>query len=409
MWINGDRLWSRLEELYKVGADPEGGCTRFSYTPEYLEGCGLVGKWMKEAGMTVSYDGAGNLIGRKEGTDPTAPVVALGSHIDTVKCAGMFDGCFGVLGAIEIVQAICDAGLAHRHPIEILVFCEEEGSRFGAGLLGSRAVNGSIGKEFLYEKIDLDGKPIAEGFLAIGLDPERLEEARKPVGYYKCYLEMHIEQGCVLERNGAQLGVVSGIAGYQWLKAKVKARADHAGATPMDLRSDALIPAALVVTETEKIAHEIGGTLVATVGRLNVLPGNVNVVPGEVEMTFDIRDIYMDKIDLAVARIKEAFARICAERGVFGEMEESIRTESVILPDHMTGAIEAAVQKSGATYRKLMSGAAHDAQMMAKITDVGMMFVPSKDGLSHSTKEWSEKADLVACANVMLETVLGLV
>jgi allantoate deiminase len=406
--INSERLRTRLNELAQYGRDPEGGWTRFSFTDEYRRACEQVMVWMREAGMRASFDAAGNIIGRKEGTDPGAPAVAMGSHIDTVRHGGMFDGCFGVLGAIEIVQTISENGLSHRHPIEILVFSEEEGSRFGAGLLGSKALIGKIDRDFLRRHRDAEGRTIAEGFRDAGFDPDRIEEARKPVGHYKCYFEMHIEQGSVLEAHQEKIGIVEGISGYVWLEASIRGKADHAGATPMDLRSDALIPASRMVLEAEKIARQTGERTVVTVGRLQVSPNGINVVPGAVDLTFDIRDLSMEKVDQAAEAVKKAFHEICAERGVTGEIRETIRSEASLLSSDMVRLLERTAQKTCAPCRRMISGAAHDAQMMAKITDTAMLFVPSRNGVSHSPEEWSDIRDMAVCAQALLDAVTEL-
>lgn len=407
--INTDRLDSRLILLSLIGQDPEGGWSRFSFTEEYVEACELVKKWMEEAGMTVNYDAAGNLIGRKEGKNPNLPPIAIGSHIDTVKNGGMFDGAFGVIGAIEVVQVIKECNIEHEHPIEVIAFSEEEGSRFGAGLLGSRAMSGKIGKEFLYEKVDCNGETIAEGFRKMGMDPERIEKARKEKGYYKSYLEMHIEQGKILDTNNISVGIVQGICGYVWLKAKFEGNADHAGATPMSLRNDAIVPAAEMIIRTEEIAKEAGDGIVATVGQIKVVPNSINVVPGYAEITFDVRSIDMDNIDAVIERIVTAMDEVCKERGVKGTIEESIRSESVKLPKHMIELVNEAAVKTGCTFQSIVSGAAHDAQMMTAITDVAMIFVPSIGGISHSPYEETSIEDLSAGNQVLLNAVLSLI
>lgn len=407
--INETRLKNHLDALAEFGRDERGGWTRFSFTPEYLEARNLVQKWMEEAGMAVRVDAAGNLIGRLEGLDSSLPVVAAGSHIDTVKNGGKFDGNFGVLGAIEVVQTIKENGLPHKHPIEVIVFVEEEGGRFGAGLFGSRAMNGQVDKEFLFSRKDKDGVTIADAFKATGLDPDKIAEARINPGYYKAYFEMHIEQGAVLDSLGISIGVVEGIAAPVWLKALLNGRADHAGATPMNLRRDALVAASELVVVAERIAKEVGGSAVATVGKLTVLPGGANVVPGQVEMIFDIRDIYDEQREKVIVGVKTTFQEVCKKRSIDYEMEEMIKIDPVILPPHMTGLIEeAAKEVVGAFYHRMVSGAGHDAQIMAKITDVAMIFVPSKDGLSHCPDEWTEMADMAAATQVLLQALLKI-
>lgn len=403
--INAERLMTHLNQLAEIGRDPAGGWTRYSFTEEYLAACDRVKGWMEEIGMAVSFDAAGNLVGRLEGSDREAPAIALGSHIDTVQNGGMYDGCFGVLGALEVVQTLTEHHIPHRCPLEILVFAEEEGSRFGAGLLGSKALTGKIKRDFLYQHKDADGRTIAEGFRAVGFDPDRIEEAKKPAEHFKCYLEMHIEQGSVLETHRERIGIVEGISGYVWLEATIQGKADHAGATPMELRSDALIPAAALIQRAEQIAKETGPATVITVGRVQIRPGNINVVPGTVTLTFDIRDLDMKQVEQAAEAVKQAFREICAARNVTGEIRETIRSEASLLSASLADRLEQAAFKTGAPCRRMVSGAAHDAQMMARITDAAMLFVPSKDGISHSPKEWTDPEDLAACTQALYYVV----
>lgn len=409
MRINIDRLKKRLDLLAQIGRDETGGWSRFSFTDEYMKACNLVKSWMQEAGMEVEFDAAGNLIGRLNGNKNDSRVVAMGSHIDTVKNGGKFDGSFGVVGAIEVVQTIKENNVSFNSPIEVIAFIEEEGSRFGIGLLGSRAVAGKIDKDFLYEHKDTKGTPIADGYKNMGLDPNILEKAYKHKGYYKSYIEMHIEQGKVLDVNKKSAGVVEGISGYTWLKAEIVGCSDHAGATPMKLRKDALVAASEIILRTEKIANEIGGTIVATVGKISVRPNSTNVVPGKVDITFDIRDINDDVIELGVKKIKDAAQEICSKREVKVNVEEIVSVQAVRLPSSMVQLIEESALNTGASYQRMVSGAAHDAQMMANITDVAMIFAPSKNGVSHSPDEWTEEKDIEVCTNVLLDAVLKLI
>lgn len=402
--INSERIWQRLNTLAEIGCDPSGGLSRFSFTKDYFQACELVQEWMQEAGMTVSFDAAGNLIGRKDSVKHL-PVVAMGSHIDTVKNGGMFDGCVGVVSAIEVVQALNESGLNYDYPIEVIAFSEEEGSRFGAGLLGSRALVGEIDSSFLFHKRDAEGKTIAEGFRSVGMDPERISEAKKPSGYYRAYLEMHVEQGNVLDTREESIGIVEGIAGYSWLKATLSGRAGHAGATPMLLRKDALAAAAEIILQTENIALDMGDRTVATVGKILAHPNSINVVPGSVDLAFDIRDVDNQRVIHATDAIMSSFTQICKKRKIEGTIQESLRTDGVHLPKRMTELVERAASKTGKPYRKMISGAAHDANIMAKITDVGMIFAPSQNGISHSPDEWTDKRHISDCSQALLYAV----
>lgn len=319
MKINGARLRDSLDALAKFGRDAAGGWTRFSFTREFMQARELFRRLMEEAGMVVRVDAAGNLIGRLEGLDSRSPVVAAGSHIDTVKNGGKFDGSFGVAGALEVVQTIRENNVPHRHPIEVIVFVEEEGSRFGSGLFGSRAMVGEIPVDLLYRQKDKDGITLFQAMRSAGLNPERIADARVPAGYYKAYFEMHIEQGKILESLGISVGIVEAIAAPVWLKAVLHGRADHAGATPMRLRRDALAAAAELVLVAENIAKEAGEPTVVTVGKLSVRPGGINIIPGLVEMTFDIRDTDAARRDKVVEYMKEAVtgATVTPSRNAF--------------------------------------------------------------------------------------------
>ncbi len=409
MKINPERLKHRLEALAEFGRDETGGWSRFSYTPEYKKAQELVTQWMEEAGMTVRVDAAGSFIGRIEGQDSSLPVVAVGSHIDSVKNGGMFDGNIGVLGGLEAILTLKENKIEHKHPIELIVFIEEEGARFGAGLFGSQAMLGLVTKDVLLNKKDKDGISIYEAMKSVGLDPEKIGEAVIKPDYYKAYFEMHIEQANVLETLGVPVGVVEGIAAPAWLSITLNGRADHAGATPMHLRKDTLAAASEVVLAVEKIANEVGESTVATVGRINVKPGGINIVPGQVEMTVDVRDIYVEQREEAIKRIKDTVKEVCERRNINYDLDEMIRIDPVILPQHMTALLEGAAKEAGAAYNRMISGAGHDAQLMAKITDVGMLFSPSREGLSHCPEEFTDMADIATCADVLHHALLKIV
>lgn len=409
MKINAGRLEKRLNALAEFGRDETGGWTRFSYTSEYKKAQDTVRKWMEEAGMSVKIDVVGSLIGHLEGLDNSLPAIALGSHIDTVKNGGKFDGTIGVLGGLEVVQTIRENNIKHQHPIELIVFVEEEGGRFGAGLFGSQAMLGQITKDILLNKKDQNGISIYEALKEAGFDPEKVAEARIKPGYYKSYFELHIEQANVLETLRIPVGIVEGIAAPSWLKLMLYGRADHAGATPMHLRKDALTAASEIILAAEKTAKEVYEPTVATVGRINVRPGGINIVPGEVEMYIDVRDIYVANREKAINRIKAAVSEVCTKRGIGFSLEEIINIDPVVLPRHITDLIEEAAREVGVSYNRMISGAGHDAQLMAKITDVGMIFSPSKDGLSHCPDEWTDISDIAICTQVLLQTVLKCV
>ncbi len=408
MPIHAQRLHDRLERLAAFGQTPEGGVTRLTFTPEYMAAQALVREWMEEAGLATRVDAVGNLIGRREGTVPGLPAILLGSHIDTVINGGRYDGTVGVLGAVEAAQALLEDGLRTRHPLEVISFMEEEGTRWGTNMLGSRFLLGRITPESMQERTDRQGVSIAQAMAQVGLDPARYREAARDPSEFAAYVELHIEQGAVLESLGAPVGVVTGIAGPLFMGLRLTGRTDHAGATPMHLRRDALVVAAQVVLEARRVAKATSSTAVATVGRLEVKPGAINAIPGQVDMTLDLRDIVEEQRDRMERALRAAIAHFAAEEGVHYQLEEFARHKPVLLPEHMVDCIAQACREEGLPVHCLPSGAGHDAQVMASVVDTGMIFVRSREGISHSPEEFSSLEDIVLGTRVLLRTVLLL-
>ncbi len=407
--VDADRIRRNVEGIARFGRDPAGGWSRFVFTEEERKACAFVASLLRESGMTVRTDPAGNLVGRLEGVDPEAPAVASGSHIDTVPRGGMFDGVAGTVAAVEAVRVIRENGLRTRHPLEVIVFANEEGARFGNALWGSRALLGLIHPEETVRCRDRDGITLAEAMRACGFDPDRVGEARIDPNRYRAFVELHPEQSCLLESEGAAIGAVEGIAGTAWMKAKLRGRADHAGATPMNLRRDALAAAAEIVLAAERIArHECSPRTVATVGQMTVQPGGINIVPGEVEMSFDVRDLAPEALDRACDAIRDCAKRVCALRGIRIELEELGRVMPTPLAGQIVELIEETCRKKGISCRRTVSGAGHDAQLMALVCPTGMIFVPSVGGVSHSPEEKTEWQDLAAGAQVLLEVLWKL-
>ena len=407
--VNPERLRQNIEGIARFGRDPAGGWSRFVFTDEERKAREFVADLLRQAGMSVRTDPAGNVFGRREGLEPQVPAVASGSHIDTVANGGMFDGVAGTMAAIEAVHVIHENGGRTRHPLEVIVFANEEGARFSNALWGSRALLGIVQEEETLRLKDLDGVTLAEAMRASGFDPARVQEARIDPKRYKAFIELHPEQSHVLETQGVTIGAVEGIAGTAWMKARLKGRADHAGATPMNLRRDALAAAAEIVLEVEKIArHKSSPRTVATVGQLTVKPGGINIVPGEVEMSFDVRDLDQEAGDQTYAAIQEAARRICAAREVQIELDELGRVMPVPLTGEIVTLIEETCCEQGISCRRIVSGAGHDAQLMALICPTGMIFVPSVGGVSHSPEERTEWHDMVTGAQVLLEILLKL-
>lgn len=368
----------------------------------------MVAGWMAEAGLDVRVDAAGNLIGRREGAQPGLPAIALGSHIDTVINGGRFDGSLGVLGAIEVARSLHEDGLATRHPLEVISFMEEEGTRWGTNMLGSRFMLGRITPEYMAERTDRQGISITQAMAAAGLDPARIRDAVRDPGAFQAYVELHIEQGAVLESLGLPVGAVTGIAGPLFMALHLEGRTDHAGATPMGLRRDALVAAAELVLAAQAAARAASPTAVATVGRLEVKPGAINAIPGEVFMTLDLRDIVEERRDLLEHTMGEAIERVTAAAGLRYRLEEMSRHKPVLLPQHMVDAVAGACEAAGLTVHRLPSGAGHDAQVMASVADTAMVFVRSRDGISHSPREFSSAEDICLATEVLRRTALAL-
>lgn len=406
--VNPERLRQNIEGIARFGRDPAGGWSRFVFTEEERKAREFVADLLRQAGMSVRTDPAGNVFGRREGLEPQAPAVASGSHIDTVANGGMFDGVAGTMAAIEAVHVIHENGGRTRHPLEVIVFANEEGARFSNALWGSRALLGIVQEEEPLRK-DLDGVTLAEAMRASGFDPAKVQEARIDPKRYKAFIELHAEQSHLLETQGVTIGAVEGIAGTAWMKARLKGRADHAGATPMNLRRDALAAAAEIVLEVERIArHKSSPRTVATVGQLTVKPGGINIVPGQVEMSFDVRDLDQEAGDQTYAAIREAARRICAAREVQIELDELGRVMPVPLTAEIVALIEETCREQRISCRRIVSGAGHDAQLMALICPTGMIFVPSVGGVSHSPEERTEWHDIVTGAQMLLEVLLKL-
>ncbi len=404
--IDAERLWSRLAELSKIGKSEGGGVTRLSFTQEERAAKDLVASYMREAGLEVHEDAIGNLIGHREGRDQGAPIVLAGSHVDSVRNGGDFDGPLGVLGAVEALQTMSERGLETERSVEVVAFTDEEGARFSSGMIGSRALAGILRPEDL-ESEDRDGVSIAEAMRASGLDPERIGEAARAAGSVHSYVELHIEQGGILESRALSVGIVTGIAGPVWLRLTLTGEAAHAGTTPMDLRRDALAAAAAVMGRIEREATRTG-TSVGTVGQLDLSPGGINIVPGRVSFSLDLRDIDEGIRNDVEARIMHEAMLLCEKRGVSLETKTLQRLPPAPCSKLVREAARAACRELGFEPFELASGAGHDGMHLTELCPIGMIFVRSKSGISHNPAEYSSKEDCAAGAAVLYRTLLGL-
>jgi allantoate deiminase len=406
--INGERLYTRIMELGEIGKTVQNGVQRVALSEEDKQAQQLVTKWMEEAGMTVTHDHFGNLIGRKEGKSPGLPVIMIGSHIDSVRNGGMFDGVIGVLTGIEIVHALSESGQEHARAIEVVAFCEEEGSRFNDGLFGSRGMVGKVSQEDFF-KVDENNLTRYEALktFGFGINPDRSQESIRSSGEIKLYLEMHIEQGPYLDSTNQAVGIVKGIAGPAWYTVKLQGTAGHAGTVPMSLRSDPLVGASEVIAEIEKLCKgEIEQQTVGTVGMLRVFPGSSNVIPSEVEFSLDLRDLNLSRRNRVFHQIQAKLEEVCQARGLKSTISTNMQAEPVECSKEVIDVLSEVSQSLGIDAPLMVSGAGHDAMLMADITEVGMVFVRCRDGISHSPKEWAEIADIVSGTKILYETVL---
>ncbi|WP_427127779.1 Zn-dependent hydrolase (plasmid) [Priestia megaterium] len=400
--INENRLLQRLHDLSQIGRNKvTGGINRFSFTSEEQQAIELVTSYMKEARMTVNVDGVGNIIGTYGEESET---IMLGSHIDTVPDGGKYDGALGVLAAIEIVQTIYEQQLPLSKKIEVVAFKDEEGTRFGFGLIGSRAMAGLLTYEEL-QKRDTSDISIQDAMKQFKLSPLPLEKVKR--NDIQAYLEMHIEQGKVLENEELPVGVVVGIAAPLWLEVTVTGVSEHAGATPMSIRQDALTAASEMILAIEQM---LNGTTdsVATVGKLSVEPNGVNVIPGRVTFTVDIRDIDEQKISTLESSILEQLQMVAENRNVTMTSKVLQRVKPAKTAPILQQQLEKSIKKHGLRSYSLISGAGHDAMNIAAVAPIGMLFVRSKDGISHNPLEYSSDEDIVIATNIFYDTVVEL-
>ena len=400
--VNGERLNRHLTELSKFGANPQGGVTRLAYSEADREAREYVLGLMREAKLAPTVDAAGNIIATRAGRNPSRKPILFGSHIDSVPEGGNYDGDVGSMGAIEVAQTLGEHGIVTRHPLQVVVWQNEEG-----GLYGSRAVSGQLTPDEL-RNVSRSGKTIADGIAFLGGDVQRLATARRTKGDIAGYLELHIEQGGTLERDHIDIGIVEGIVGIKQWEVTVTGFANHAGTTPMDQRHDALLAAARFVEAVNRIVTGIPGRQVGTVGRMQAFPGAPNVIPGQVVCTLELRDLDETKIDSLYSSISAEAIRIGAQNRTsfaFHLLHENVPAPS---DPRMRALIADSARELGLTSRVMPSGAGHDAQAMAMIGPMGMIFIPSIGGISHAPKEYSKPGDIVNGANMLLATLLRL-
>jgi len=392
MYINIDRLKNNIEELGKIGYIGEEGITREAFTDSYYDAERFVISIMKDTGLSVRTDGFGNIYGQIEGQQIN-PKVLVGSHIDTVPEGGKFDGALGVLGAIECLRTMKENGIIPKYSIEVVVFNAEEGGKLG-GTFGSRGIIG---------KVDLENPLIKEAITEVDLNVEEIKKSILDIKNTKCYLEMHIEQGGILEEINIPIGIVTGIVNIERFKVTVKGQTNHSGTTPMHMRDDALVKACSFVEKIHQLSKEKGEGFVGTVGKLEVIPGAINVIPGQVDFYIEFRSADDEKLQKSEKEIKE-FAND------LGNTEVQIHTKKrgVILNTDIQKQIEESCKKLNYKYKYIQSGAGHDAATLGSVVPAAMIFIPSVGGISHSKNEYSTWEDIEKGTNVLLNTLLNL-
>jgi N-carbamoyl-L-amino-acid hydrolase len=404
--VDSQRLQGNLEKLSEFGRNPEGGVTRIGYSETDMAAREYVMGLMKNAGLEVRIDPAGNIFGRRAGTDKL-PILLFGSHIDSVMHGGNYDGDVGSLGAIEVIRALNNGSVKTRHPLEVVIWTNEEGNHFGLGTLGSAVAAGLLGPEILGRK-DEQGLTIADWLRRYGQDPAHLTDARIPKGALAGFVELHIEQGPNLDEGKIPIGVVQGIVGLKRWKCVVTGFANHAGTTPMNRRKDALAAASKDVLAVREVVRAETGRQVGTVGYMKVEPGAINVIPGHVEFPVEMRDLDAAKIGRMWEQVQERFKQT--------DKEENVATECTPLDDVDPARSDAAIQNAirdaakslGFATMDLPSAAVQDSQQIAKIAPMGMIFVPSRDGISHSPKEFTSWQDVANGAEVLYRVILLL-
>lgn len=401
--VNGQRIETRITELSKFGQDANGHGYRVAYTKGDIEGRAWFIDLMKKAGLDVTIDAGGNISGKRKGKNDLLKPIAFGSHIDMVPDGGNYDGTLGSLGALEVIDVLNENKTVTDHPLEVIIFANEEG-----GLIGSRAIAGQLTAEGL-KQVSQSGLTMADGIKAIGGTPESIKNCIRKKGDIHAFLELHIEQGGILEAENLHIGVVEGIVGIMDCEVTVEGVANHAGTTPMNLRQDALLASSKLIIAVNEVIKSLPGNQVGTIGRITALPGAYNVVPGHVTLGLEIRDLSAEKIELLFAEIQKRAAAIANDSNVkISFKREASEVKPALTDKHLQQKIDASAKALGLKTKFMQSGAGHDSQQMSLLAPVAMIFVPSVGGISHSPKEFTKAADMTNGANVLLQTILAI-
>jgi len=397
------RLMDRIDDLAELGAIGGNGVCRLALTPEDKAGRDRVLGWMRELGLSICIDGIGNVIGVRRGRTPGPPVMT-GSHIDTVRTGGRYDGNLGVLAGLEVIQVLDQADIETEHSLAVAFFTNEEGARFAPDMMGSLVFVGGMDLDVAHEVVGIDGRRVKECLTEIGY----LGEAACGQYPVRCFVELHVEQGPALEAENITIGAVERVQGISWSEYTIKGVSNHAGTTPMRMRNDAGYAAVAVACEVRRLAARMGGDQVGTVGALNLKPNLVNVVPNEAVLTVDLRNTDEGLLRHAEAQLSAFVDTLSAEEGVEISSRRLARFEPVPFHETVIAGVERTARDLGYSVRRMPSGAGHDAQMLARICPAGMIFVPSVGGISHNVKEYTSPDDIEAGANVLLHMLAEL-
>jgi N-carbamoyl-L-amino-acid hydrolase len=401
--VNQDRLEKRIFELAEFGLQENGETERVAFSDADVAAQQWVIQRLNELGLEVHIDFAGNIIAKRPGKKSSLKPISFGSHIDRVPNGGNYDGCVGSMASLEVLEILNENKIKTKHPLEIIIFSNEEG-----GVMGSRAIAGHLGKSAL-GVVNSSGYSMGEGIMRLGGDTTKIAEVTRKKGAVAAFLELHIEQGGTLEKENLQIGIVEGIVGLKWWEVEFTGFSNHAGTTPMNARQDALLAAAKFIIAVNEVTTSFDGAQVGTVGKISAEPGAPNVIPGKVVTSLEIRDLSSDVIQKVYEAIEAKGQEIAKASNVQIEFRALDTTaDPAIMTAAIQNEIKASAEKLGLSSMKMPSGAGHDAQDMAIIAPTGMIFVPSKGGISHSPKEFTSAADMANGANVLLHTILAL-
>ncbi len=393
---------SRINALAEISPIEGGGNCRLALTDEDMHGRNLLVDWMRECNLEISIDAIGNIIGIWN-VGIGAPVMS-GSHIDTVRTGGRFDGCYGVLAALEVIETCQQAGVTPTRPLAVGIFTDEEGARFAPDMLGSLVYVGGMPLEEALDVIAIDGAKLGDELVRIGYSGV----APCPGLVPHAFVELHIEQGPMLEANGVRIGAVTSVQGISWQEVTIMGQSNHAGTTPMSLRHDPALVAAEITVFLRQLAKKMGGDQVCTVGKVDIHPNLTNVVAAKAMITLDVRNTDEELLKFAESKIAEYLQVVASAEGVKITTRELARFEPVVFDDRVIDCVERIAKDQGNSVQRMPSGAGHDAQMLARVCPSGMIFVPSVKGISHNPSEFTETDDLIAGANILLHTMLSL-